>query len=201
VRLELLLITRPPLVSSLVKGLAAVVRGMFAASILVGREQREEVLLEPVGVVDDVAAGRKQARWFSLPACVCGECEVGVPDDVPRSAEAAERAVREPLAGELGSVPEADDAGIVEDVRVPGAARVTGEHWQPDRVDGELGVWMSVEDVCADPTGPDLADASGRRGEQDQPRLARTRVEQRAQLTDVAQVGELPRAARGSARG
>src|SRR5439155_17965466 len=158
-------------------------------------------LLEPGGVVDDVAAGREQPRRFSLPACVCGECEVGVPDDVPGSAQTAERAVREPLAGESGAVPEADDAGIVEDVRVPGAARVTGEYGQPDRVDGELGVWMSVQDVCADPTGPDLADASGRRGEQDQPRLARARVVLRRQLPVAAQVGELPRAARGSARG
>src|SRR5712691_7859369 len=59
---------------------------------------------------------------------------------------------------------------------------------------------MSVEDVRADPTGPELADASGRRDEQDQPRLARARVEQRSQLPDVAQIGELPRAARGCAR-
>src|SRR5207244_6116900 len=104
------------------EGLTSVLREMFVGSILVAREQRQEVLLKPVGVVDDVAAGREQARWFSLPACVSGECEVGVPDDVPGPAETAERAVREPLAGESGSVPEADDAGIVEDVRVPGAA-------------------------------------------------------------------------------
>src|SRR5947207_8030552 len=164
VRFELLLITLLARVPSRRRGF---LWGIFVASILVAHQQRQEMLLQPVGVVDDVAAGREQPRRFSLPACVCGECEVGVPDDVPRPAEAAERAVREPLAGESGSVPEADDAGIVEDVRVPGAARVTGEHGQPDRVDGELGVWMSVQDVCADPTGPDLADASGRRGEQD----------------------------------
>src|SRR2546430_17508630 len=100
---------------------------MFVGSILVACEQRQEVMLEPVGVVDDVAAGREQAGRFSLPACVSGECEVGVPDDVPGSAQAAERAVREPLAGESGSVPEADDARVVEHVRVPGAARVTWE--------------------------------------------------------------------------
>src|SRR5438128_2996786 len=110
---------------------------MFVSSILVAHQQRQEMLLEPTGVVDDVAAGRKQARRFSLPACVCGECEVGVPNDVPGSAEAAERASREPLAGESEAVPEADDARVVEDVRVPGAARVAWEHRQPDRVDGE----------------------------------------------------------------
>jgi hypothetical protein len=112
---------------------------------------------------------------------------------------AAERAIREPLAGESRSVPEADDARVVEHVRVLGAARVTGKN-RPDRVDGELRVWMSVEDVRADPTGPELADASGRRDEQDQPLLARARVEQRSQLPDVAQIGELPQAARGCAR-
>ena len=158
------------------------------------------MLLEPVRVVDDVAAGGEEARGFELPACVSGECEVGVPDDVAGPAEAAKRVIREPLAGQSGSVPEADDARVVEDVRVPGAARVTGEDRQPDRVDGELRVWMSVEDVRADPTGPELADASGRRGEQDQPRLTGAGVEQRAQLPDVAQIGEVPRAARCCAR-
>src|SRR5436190_18069589 len=173
---------------------------MFVGSILVTHQQGQEVLLEPVGVVDDVAPGGDKARWNVLPACVSGECEVGVPDDVPGPAESAECAIREPFASESRAVPEADDAGIVEDVRIPGAARVTGEHRHPDREDSELRVWMSVEDVRADPTGPELADASGRRGEQDQPRLARARVEQRSQLPDVAQIVELPRAARGSAR-
>ena len=164
--------------------------------ILVGRQQRDEMLLETIGVVDDVATGGEKPRRFAPPACVSRECEVGVPDDVPGPAETAERVVCEPLAGESGSVPEADDAGVVEDVGVPGAARVTGEDGQPDRVDGELRVWVSVEDVLSDPTGTDLADASGWRGEQDQPRLPRARVEQRSQLPDVAQIGELPRAAR-----
>jgi len=48
---------------------------MFVGSILVAHQQRQEVLLEPVGVVDDVATGREKARWFALPACVCRECE------------------------------------------------------------------------------------------------------------------------------
>ncbi len=39
-------------------------------SILVAHHRRQEVLLEPVGVVDDVAAGREQAGRFALPACV-----------------------------------------------------------------------------------------------------------------------------------
>jgi len=162
------------------------------APILVGRQQREEVLLESLGVVDDVAAGGEEARGFELPACVSGECEVGVPDDVAGPAEAAKRVIREPLAGQSGSVPEADDARVVEDVRVPGAARVTGEDRQPDRVNGELRVRVGVEDVLSDPTGPELADASGWRDEQDQPRLPRARVEQRSQLPDVAQICELP---------
>src|SRR2546425_12813772 len=97
---------------------------MSVGSILVAHQQRQEVLLEPVGVVDDVAAGREQARWFSLPACVSGECEVGVPDDVPGPAEAAERALGEPLAGESGAAPDADDARGLEHARVPDAARV-----------------------------------------------------------------------------
>jgi len=63
---------------------------MFVGSILVAHQPRQEMLLEPVGVVDDVAAGREQAGRFSLPACVSGEGEVGVPDDVPGAAEAAE---------------------------------------------------------------------------------------------------------------
>src|SRR5437660_1417134 len=83
--------------------------------------------------------------------------------------------------------------------RVEVVARVAGEDRQPDRVNGELGVRVGVEDVRADPTGPELADASGRRDEQDQPWLAGMRVEQRAQLPDVAQIGEVPRAARGCA--
>src|SRR3989442_6845315 len=95
---------------------------------------------------------------------------------------------------------QADDARVVEHVRVPGAARVAWEDGQPDRVDGELRVRVSVEDVRADPTGPKLADTSGRRGEQDQPRLARARVKQRSQLPDVAQIGEVPPAARGWTR-
>src|SRR5207245_9291272 len=72
------------------EGLTSVLRGMFVGSILVAHQQRQEMLLEPVGVVDDVAAGREQAGRFALPACVSGECEVGVPDDVPGPAEAAE---------------------------------------------------------------------------------------------------------------
>src|SRR6266571_239116 len=83
-------------------------RGLSMAPILVGRQQREEVLLESLGVVDDVAAGGEEARGFELPACVSGECEVGVPDDVAGPAEAAKRVIREPLAGQSGSVPEAD---------------------------------------------------------------------------------------------
>src|SRR6266566_1578999 len=67
VRLELLLITRPPLVS-LSEGFASVVRELFVASILVAAEQWQEVLLEPVGVVDDVAAGGDKAGGFALPA-------------------------------------------------------------------------------------------------------------------------------------
>src|SRR5207244_334323 len=105
VRLELSVITRPPLVSPS-EGLTSVLRGMFVGSILVAHQQRQEVLLEPVGVVDDVAASREQARWFALPAGVSGECEVGVPDDVAGPAETAERAIGEPFAGESGAVPE-----------------------------------------------------------------------------------------------
>jgi hypothetical protein len=48
--------------------------------------------------------------------------EVGVPDDVAGSTEAADRVVGEPAPGESGAVPEADDAWVVEHVCVPGAA-------------------------------------------------------------------------------
>src|SRR5437867_3339972 len=64
------------------------------------------------------------------------------------------------------------------------------KHRQPDGVDGQLRVRMSVEDVRADPTGPERAGASGRGDEQDQAGLAGALVEQRAQLTQVAQVHE-----------
>jgi len=47
---------------------------------------------------------------------------------------------------------------------------------------------LGVEDVLSDPTGPDLAGASGWRGEQDQAWLAGARVEERAQLADVVQI-------------
>src|SRR5439155_7196683 len=65
------------------------------------------------------------------------------------------------------------------------------KHREPDGVDRQLRVRVSVEDVRADPTGPERADASGRGDEQDQAGLAGTLVEQRAQLTQVAQVHEL----------
>jgi hypothetical protein len=35
-------------------------RGLSTRESLVGRQQRDEVLLEPAGVVDDVAAGGEQ---------------------------------------------------------------------------------------------------------------------------------------------
>src|SRR6266511_3566940 len=44
--------------------------GIFVASILVACEKRQEMLLEPVGVVDDVAAGPRAGRTVRLPACV-----------------------------------------------------------------------------------------------------------------------------------
>src|SRR5215218_6552933 len=43
---------------------------MFVGSILVAHQRRQEVLLEPVMLVDDVAAGREQAGRFTLSACV-----------------------------------------------------------------------------------------------------------------------------------
>jgi hypothetical protein len=51
------------------------------------------VLLESAGVVDDVAAARERAARFALPAGALAEGEVGVPDDVTGSAEAADRVV------------------------------------------------------------------------------------------------------------
>jgi hypothetical protein len=47
---------------------------------------------------------------------------------------------------------------------------------------------MGVENVRADPTGPERADASGGRGKQDQARLAGAHVEERAKLADVVQI-------------
>src|SRR5262249_52743398 len=97
-----------------------VVRG--ARSCLAAREERDEVLVERAGVVDDVVAAREQAAWLAPPAGVLAEGEVGVPDDVAGCAEAAGLVVGEPAAGESVAVPEADDARVVEHVRVPGAA-------------------------------------------------------------------------------
>src|SRR5262249_62130643 len=57
------------------------------------REDPDEVLVEPVGVVDDVAAAREQAARLPPPAGVLAEGEVGVPDDVAGCAKAADRAI------------------------------------------------------------------------------------------------------------
>jgi hypothetical protein len=152
-------------------------------------EERDEALVESAGVVDDVAAAREHAARLAPPTRGLAEGQVGVPDDVAGPAEAAGRVVCEPAAGEAGAVPEADDARVVEHVRVPGAPRVAGKYRQPDRVHGQLRVRVRVEDVRADPTGPERADASGGRDEQDQAWLAGAGVEQRAQLADVTQVG------------
>jgi hypothetical protein len=76
-------------------------------------------------------------------------------------------------------------------VGIPGATRIARKHREPEGVDRQPCTRMSIEDVRADPTGPERADASGRGHEQDQARLAGLLVEQRAQLADVAQIHEL----------
>jgi hypothetical protein len=179
----------------------------------IGQENLETVMIDFFGALRrgdfEAAAGLldPDVRWQGLrEEWVCHgreeviEGEVGVPDDVAGCAEAAGRVVGEPAAGEAGAVPEADDARVVEHVRVPGAARVTGEHRQPDRVHGQLRVRVGVEDVRADPTGPERADTSGGRDEHYQPRLAGAVLNSERRLADVAQVGELPRPGQTASR-
>src|SRR5438067_7030960 len=160
-------------------------------------EDRHEATTEAVGVIDDVATGCEQTAWLSLPVRRAGEREVGVPVDVARAADPACSVVGEPAAGDAIAVPEADDASVVEDVVVPGAARIAGQHRQPDGEHLQLCVRMSVEDVLADPTGPEEANTSGRAHQDDQPRLPGGAVEGRAQLPDVPEVRE-PVRRRGS---
>src|SRR5439155_27348346 len=104
-----------------------VVADRCGVALSAARKGRDEVLLESAGVVDDGAAGGEYAARLVPPAGVLAEGEGGVPDDVPGRAEGAGRVVGEPVPGEPGAVPEADDARVVEHVRVPGAAGGAGE--------------------------------------------------------------------------
>src|SRR5436309_1575544 len=149
--------------------------------------------VEPRDVVDDVAARREHDGRRAHPGRAAREGVVGVPGDPARTTYAADRLLGEPLAGEAVGVPELGYARVGEDIAVPGRARVAGEHRQPDGEHLELRVRMGVEDVRADPTGPQEADASGRADEDDQARLAGALVERPLQLSDRVQVREVPR--------
>lgn len=87
--------------------------------------------LESARVVDDVAASGKETGRCSVPAGVLVEGVVGVSDDGAGWAEAetAERVIAEPLSRKSLAVPEADHTRVVEDMAVPGPARVASEHW------------------------------------------------------------------------
>src|SRR5439155_2188169 len=153
-------------------------------------EQRHEGPLEPAHVVDDRARRDDQGSRPARPRRRLAEGEVRVPDRIGGVADAAGAMFRKPGAGDAATVPEADDARIVEHVRIPGAPCVARENRHPDRVHGELRVRVSLEYVLSSPTGSEAADRSGGRDQQDQARLARPLVEQRLELVDAPEIRE-----------
>src|SRR5205085_3337378 len=65
----------------------------------------------------------------------------------------------------------------------------------------QLRVRVGIEDMRADPTGPEGAHASGRADDHHQPWLVRCAVERTLQLADRVQVGERVRSRRGVSAG
>jgi hypothetical protein len=129
------------------------------------------------GLADHGQAGSEEARRLLAPAGVGREEEEGVVEDGAEGLDAERFGGRKLSAdGEL-SVPEVDDARVVEEPGVPRRALVGREGRRPDRVDAKLARGVALEDLLADPTGPGEAGASGGGEQQDEARHACVLVE------------------------
>ena len=139
-------------------------------------------------VLNDRASALQRARRPVVPARIGAEHEECVPDELTRRAVGVAEDIADPLlvVPVVGRAPVDEQVGHVE-------AGVERHHGEPDDVDAEVGVGVSLEDLRLHLTGAALTDASGRRQQQKQAWLSIVRVEGGFQRVDALQLRDLPR--------
>jgi len=113
-------------------------------------------------VFDDRAASRQRAGRPVFPICIGAEHEERVPDELTGRAVGVAEGVAHLLlvVPVVGRAPVDEQVGDVE-------AGVERHHGEPDDVDAKVAVRVSLEDLRLHRTGAALADASGRRQQQE----------------------------------